>query len=89
MIVKYGPIRELLTSMEDEVIAIDLDKEYIGKSLEKYSPNIHSETIDITISSQHTLDDAIKILQKEEYKIKSIQPKSGKLEEFFLKSTGK
>lgn len=27
-IVKYGPIKELLASMEDEVISVDLDKSY-------------------------------------------------------------
>lgn len=27
-IVKYGPIRELLASMEDEVITIDLDRTF-------------------------------------------------------------
>lgn len=88
-IVKYGPIKELLASMEDEVITIELDKEYGGNSLEKYSLNSHNTLIDLTVSSHSTLNDAIKILQKEDYKIKSIQPKSGKLEEFFLKSTGK
>lgn len=75
--------------MEDEVMSVELDKTYQGNSLDIYAPNISDATIDITISSQHTLDNAIKILQKEDYKIKSIQPKSGKLEEFFLKSTGK
>ncbi len=88
-IVKYGPIKELLASMEDEVMTIELDKMYQGDTLAEYIPKSNDTTIDLTVSSHHTLDSAIKILQKEDYKIKSIQPKSGKLEEFFLKSTAK
>lgn len=87
VIVKYGPIRTLLASMEDEVVNVELDKSYTGKLLESYSPVITENTIDLTVSSRYTLDDAIKILQKEDYQIKSIKPKSGRLEEFFLKST--
>ena len=90
-IVKSGPIRELLASMEDEVVSIELDHEYDSntKSLANYAVEIHDTLIDVTVSSKHTLDDAIQLLQTEGYKIKSIKPKSGRLEEFFLKSTGK
>jgi hypothetical protein len=75
--------------MEDEVVTVELDKNYTGKLLESYSPIITDNTLDLTVSSKYTLDGAIQILQKESYQIKSIKPKSGRLEEFFLKSTGK
>ena len=88
-IVKYGPMRTLLDSMEDESLIIELDREHTGKSLEDYAPIPHDTALDITVSSKHTLDDALAILQKEGYKIKNIKPKSGRLEEFFLKSTKK
>lgn len=88
-IVKYGPIRELLASMEDEVMTIELDREYVGKNLEKYTPVLDMQSADLTVSSSHSLDQAIKILQEEDYQIKSIKPKSERLEEFFLKSTRK
>lgn len=90
-IVKSGPIRELLASMEDEVVTIELDRAYISHddSLTQYTPEIHEVLIDITVSSKYTLDEAIKILHNEDYIIKNIKPKSGRLEEFFLKSTGK
>lgn len=87
-IVRYGPIKELLASMEDEVISVDLDKNYTWKNLDEYSPVISEQTLDLTVSSKYTLDAALQILQKEDYKIRSIKPKSGRLEEFFLKSTG-
>ncbi|MBX9808853.1 ABC transporter ATP-binding protein [Candidatus Gracilibacteria bacterium] len=87
-IVRYGPIKELLSSMEDEVISVDLDKNYTGKNLDEYSPVISEQILDLTVSSKYTLDAALQILQKEDYKIRSIKPKSGRLEEFFLKSTG-
>ena len=88
-IVKYGPMRTLLDSMEDESLIVELDREHTGKSLENYAPIPHDTALDITVSSKHTLDDALAILQKDGYKIKNIKPKSGRLEEFFLKSTGK
>lgn len=89
VIVKYGPIRTLLASMEDEVVTVELNKSYIGKHLESYSPIVSENIIDLTVSSKYMLDGAIQILQKEDYQIKTIKPKSGRLEEFFLKSTGK
>ncbi len=115
-IVKSGPIRELLASMEDEVMSIELDRPFSGSRhsdegrihaskkmnpgsfvpqddgkglLQDYTPVVHDTVVDLTVSATHTLDDAIKILQKEDYKIKTLKPKSGRLEEFFLKSTGK
>ncbi len=89
LIVKYGPIKQLLASMENEVVSVEVDKKYTGELLELYSPIISDTLIDLTISANHTLDDAIQIFQKEWYKIQGIKPKSGRLEEFFLKSTGK
>ena len=75
-IVKYGPMRTLLDSMEDESLIIELDREHTGKSLETYFPIPHDTALDITVSSKHTLDDALAMLQKEGYKIKNIKPKS-------------
>ena len=86
-IVKYGPIRELLASMEDEVITIDLDRSYSGSTLDEYHPVHLENAVDLTVSSHHTLDRAIQMLQSEWYKIRTMKPKSGRLEEFFLKST--
>ncbi|MBC7498036.1 ABC transporter ATP-binding protein [Candidatus Gracilibacteria bacterium] len=89
IIVRNGPIRELLASMEDEVVTVDLDKNYTDNMLDSYSPTVSDISLDLTVSSKYTLDDAIKILQTGGYKIRGIKPKSGRLEEFFLKSTGK
>ena len=75
--------------MEDEVMSIELDREFTSDSLSAYMPNAYDTVVDLTVSSTHTLDRAIEILQKEGYKIKTLKPKSGRLEEFFLKSTGK
>ncbi len=79
-------MRELLASMEDEVVSVDLDRSFDGfrhselaknpetkKSehgygvpqddetdvLKNYSPVITENTIDLTVSSTHTLDNAI------------------------------
>jgi ABC-2 type transport system ATP-binding protein len=91
-IVKYGPIRQLLATMEDEVVSIDLDKkpeEALLKELKTYVPFVSEWGIDLTVSSKHSLDAWIRTIQSHEYKVQSIKPKSGRLEEFFLKSTKK
>ncbi len=75
--------------MEDEVVSVELDREFISSSLDAYAPSAHDTAVDLTVSAKHTLDEAIKILQAEGYRISSLKPKSGRLEEFFLKSTKK
>ncbi len=67
-IIKYGPIRELLASMEDEVVSVELERVLTVDSVAKlsdYIPQISDNMLDLTISSLHTLDDAIRILQGE------------------------
>ena len=88
-IIREWPIKKLLASMEDEVVTLELDRAYAGKDMENYHPLSADTSLDLTISSTYTLDDAIQILQNGGYKIKSVKPKSGRLEEFFLKSTKK
>lgn len=89
IIVKKWSMKSLLASMEDEVMSLELDKEFSSSSLVHYAPVSHDTTIDLTVSSKNTLDDAIKILQTQWYKIRNLKPKSGRLEEFFLSSTKK
>lgn len=74
--------------MEDESVTIDLDRTFESSELfAEYSPILHDTTIDLTISREHTLDRALEILHKEKYIIKNIRPKSGRLEEFFIRHT--
>jgi ABC-2 type transport system ATP-binding protein len=88
MIVKQGPIKSLLASMEDESVTIDLDRRFEStEELSPYAPMIQNETVDITISREHTLDVALKSISKAGYIIKNIRPKSGRLEEFFIRNT--
>jgi len=50
--------------MDDEVVTIGLSAPYAPiESLERYQPQATEDTIDISISRKHTLDDAIKTLQ--------------------------
>jgi ABC-2 type transport system ATP-binding protein len=89
-IVKHGSIKDLLANMEDEVISIDLDHSYTPISVfGSWNPEKHTDGIYITISKEYTLDKALHILHEAGYHIRNIKPKSGRLEEFFLKSTKK
>jgi hypothetical protein len=74
------------------VVSIDLDKipeEALLKELKTYVPFVSEWGIDLTVSSKHSLDAWIRTIQSHGYKVQSIKPKSGRLEEFFLKSTKK
>lgn len=87
-IVKQGAIKSLLASMEDESVTIDLDRTFRQDDMfSAYDPILHDNTIDITISREHPLDIALQLLHKEQYIIKNIRPKSGRLEEFFIRHT--
>jgi ABC-2 type transport system ATP-binding protein len=87
-IITQGPIKSLLASMEDESITIELDKAFTNtNAFHAYSPVIHGETVDLTISNTHTLDDVLKLFQSHGYGIKNIRSKSGRLEEFFIRNT--
>lgn len=91
-IIVQGPIKELLASMEHEVMSIDLDTAYDDMhswELSQYNPQRNDTWVDISVSYKHSLDDAIRILQWQWYKIRSMRPKSGRLEEFFLRKTKK
>lgn len=87
-IVEQWPIKELLASMEDESVTIDLDRAYIDSDLlSAYHPVIRDTTIDITVSRKENLDSALSLLHSKKYVIKNIRPKSGRLEEFFIRHT--
>ncbi len=92
-IVVSGPIKKLLASMKDEIVSIDLDKDSDGieknPNLIAYCPEKTETGVNITVSEKNTLDHAIALLQQSGYRILSIQPKSGRLEEFFLNQTKK
>lgn len=62
-IIQQGPIKKLLTEMEDETVQIDLDRPLESDILAPYTPVLHDTTIDITISREHPLDTALKLLQ--------------------------
>ena len=70
-------------------LSIELNKKFSWNHLDSYVPKYSEHTIDLTVSSKYPLDEALKIIQNEGYIIRSAKPKSGRLEEFFLKSTGK
>lgn len=65
LIIQQGPIKKLLSEMEDESVMIDLDRPLGGNSLAPYAPILHDATIDITISREHPLDAALRLLQAE------------------------
>lgn len=90
-IVEMGSIKKLLAEMPEESIVIDLDKPLEKLALEKLSPfhtkSVDGDTIELTISKEYTLNNAILALHSLEYTVKSLRNKANRLEEFFLKKT--
>lgn len=90
-IVEMGSIKKLLAEMPEESVVMDLDKPIEKIALEKLSPfhpkSVDSDTIEFTISKEHTLNNAILALHGLGYTVKSLRNKANRLEEFFLKKT--
>jgi ABC-2 type transport system ATP-binding protein len=90
-IVEMGSIKKLLAEMPEESIVIDLDKPIEKTALEKLSPfhpkSVDGDTIELTISKEHTLNNAILALHGLGYTVKSLRNKANRLEEFFIRKT--
>lgn len=90
-IVEMGSIKKLLAEMPEEAIVVDLDKPLEKTALEKLSPfhpkPVDGDTVEFTVSKEHTLNNAILALHGLGYTVKSLRNKANRLEEFFLKKT--
>lgn len=90
-IVEMGSIKKLLAEMPEESIVIDLDKPIEKSALEKLSPfhpkSVDNDTIELTVSKENTLNNAVLALHNLGYTLKSLRNKANRLEEFFLKKT--
>lgn len=90
-IVEMGSIKKLLAEMPEESIVIDLDKPIKKAALERLAPfrpkAQDGDTIELTTSKEHTLNNAVLALHALGYTLKSVRNKANRLEEFFIKKT--
>lgn len=90
-IVEMGSIKKLLAEMPEESIVVDLDKPIEKIALEKLAPfhpkPVDGDTVELTVSKEHTLNNAILALHGLGYTVKSLRNKANRLEEFFIKKT--
>ncbi|MFZ1627115.1 MAG: ABC transporter ATP-binding protein [Candidatus Moraniibacteriota bacterium] len=91
-IVEHGEIKALLASMEEETFIFDLGTSVSPEGLSKLSPFLavsDGQSIELTLTKEHTLDKALLALHGLGLEVKSLRNKTNRLEEFFVQKTRK
>lgn len=91
-IVASGLIKDLLATMEDESIILDLnrspDKELLVE-LTPFHPRVTEKTLELTVNRQHTISQAVQLLSGVGVEVLSLRNASNRLEAYFLRMTKK
>ncbi len=92
-IVKKGKVRDLLSSMDEEVFVFDVNREVsdgdIGKLAAFKGSRSDTFALELTIDKTHDLNKAMITLNELGMTVKSLRNKHNRLEELFLSLTGK
>lgn len=91
-IVEKGRIKDLLATMEDESMVLDLDRplgDELLRPLSGFSPKVSDNSLEIIVNRQHSISGAIRILSESGFEVLSMKNKANRLEEYFLRMTKK
>ncbi len=91
-IVASGLIKDLLASMEDESVTLDLSQapaEEILLDLASFHPRVTEQSLEVTVNKQHSLSQVIQRLSGAGLEVLSLRNTSNRLEEYFLRMTQK
>lgn len=91
-IVEQGNIKDLLAGMERETFVFDLDRDLSpdeAAQLRAFEAEAGERTVEMTITREHSLDQAILALHGLQLEVKSLRNKANRLEEFFIKKTSR
>lgn len=89
-IVEQGRIKDLLATMEDESIVLDLDRsigDTLSQELANFHPKVSENSLEITVNRQYSISKAVQILAGAGFSVLSMKNKSNRLEEYFLRMT--
>lgn len=89
-IVASGLIKDLLASMEDESVTLDLNQtpaQEILLELASFHPRATQQSLEVTVNRQHSLSQAIQRLSGSGLEVLSLRNTSNRLEEYFLRMT--
>lgn len=91
-IVAQGEIKQLLTEMEEETFVFQVDASVEASALSllsSFKPHFSDHALELSISPQHTLNEAFAVLNEQHIRVLSMRNKTNRLEEFFVQKTQK
>lgn len=91
-IVASGLIKDLLASMEDESVTLDLSQTPAKETLldlAPFHPRVTERSLEVTVNKQNSLSQAIQRLSGAGLEVLSLRNTSNRLEEYFLRMTQK
>jgi len=91
-IVAAGRIKDLLSSMENESMTLELQsipEEHILADLEAFHPRVTEKSLAVTVNRQHSISQVMQLLSGAGLEVVSLRNTSNRLEEYFLQMTQK
>ncbi len=91
-IVTQGRIQDLLASMEDESVILDLDRSPDQRTLldlALFHPQLTEKSLEVTVNRQHSISEVIQLLGAAGLEVLSFRNTSNRLEAYFLRMTKK
>ncbi len=90
-IIESGTVRDILSKLQTEMIVLELDappSDTAVAALAAFKPRVvDGNSVEVEVSKERTLGDAIMALEKTGVKVLTAHNKSGRLEEAFLRLT--
>lgn len=90
-IAESGSLKELFSKLHSETFLFDLEKEISSENMEGlkiFKPKmIDSNTIEINLKKDQTINEVVATFDQLSLKIKSMRNKTSRLEEFFIETT--
>ena len=89
-IVTSGLIKDLLATMEDESVVLDLDRspsENTLSDLAVFHPQVTEKSLEVTVNRQYSISQVIRILGAAGIEVLSFRNTSNRLEAYFLRMT--
>lgn len=89
-IVASGLIKDLLATMEDESVVLDLDRspdENTLSDLAVFHPQVTERSLEVTVNRQYSISQVIRILGAAGIEVLSFRNTSNRLEAYFLRMT--
>lgn len=92
-VVERGPVKELLSKMDQETFIFDLESPLPAKTEALVAQfgvhKIDADSIEMTVKKGESVNDAINALNRLDIRVRSMRNKTNRLEEFFMQKISK